>query len=176
MEITEHIAIHAASHPVPQVQRAGFSLDHPYLDHCWAPVLGPSGTLLLRRLPWLWKQAAPVEMPLVELSRSLGLGAGTGRNSPARRTIERLVGFRLASWRGPGDLDVYVVVPPLSPRQLDKLPAVTRRHHDQLLGRHVDELAAAAIPSVPPEPSPAARALQRLDRRQQPNTSIGLSR
>ena len=100
MEPTEHIAIHAAPHPVPQVQRAGFPLDHPYLDHCWAPVLGPSGTLLLRLLPWLWKQSAPVEIAIVDLSRSLGLGAGTGRNSPARRTIDRLVGFRLASWRG----------------------------------------------------------------------------
>ncbi|HEX2064836.1 MAG TPA: hypothetical protein VHE80_10495 [Acidimicrobiales bacterium] len=102
MEITEHITIHAAPHPVRKVQRAGFPLDHPYLDHCWAPVLGPTGTLLLRRLPWLSKQASLVEMPVVDLSRSLGLGAGTGRNSPVVRTVERLVGFRLASWRDPG--------------------------------------------------------------------------
>ncbi len=176
MDTTEHIAIHAAPHPVSRVQRAGFPLDHPYMDHCWAPVLGPTGTLLLRRLPWLWMEAAPVEMPLVELSRSLGLGAGTGRHSPAWRTIERLVGFRFASWRGPGDLDVYVAVPPLSPRQLDRLPAVTRRHHDQLLSRHVEELAAPMGPSIPPEPSAAARALQRLDRLQQRDTSMGLSR
>jgi hypothetical protein len=31
-------------------------------------VLRPSGTLLLRRLPWLWKQAAPEEIALVDLS------------------------------------------------------------------------------------------------------------
>ena len=176
MDITEHIAIHAAPHPVPQVQRAGFPLDHPYMDHCWAPVLGPTGTLLLRRLPSLWKEAAPVEMPMEELSRSLGLGGGTSPNSPACRTIERLIGFRLASRRGPGELDVYVAVPPLSPRQLDKLPAASRRQHEQLLARHIDELAASAVPSIPAEPSPTARALQRLERLQQRDRSMGLSR
>ncbi len=36
MDITEHIAIHAAPHPVPQVQRAGFPLDHPYMDQAGA--------------------------------------------------------------------------------------------------------------------------------------------
>ena len=149
MDITEHIAIHAAPHPVPQVQRAGFPLDHPYMDHSSAPVLGPTGTLMVRRLPWLWKEAAPVEMPLAELSRSLGLGGNTSRNSPVCRTIERLIGFRFASRRGPGELDVYVAVPPLSPRQLDKLPAASRRLHEQLLSpphRRAGRLGGAERP------------------------------
>ena len=36
MEITEHITIHAAPHPVAKVQRAGFPLEHPYLDQAGA--------------------------------------------------------------------------------------------------------------------------------------------
>ena len=82
MEITEHITIHAAPHPVPKVQRAGFPLDHPYLDHCWAPVVGPTGTLLLRRLAWLWKQAAPVEMPLVVCHAHSGSAPGRAATAP----------------------------------------------------------------------------------------------
>ena len=72
---------------------------------------------------------------------------------------------------------MYVAVPPLSARQLDRLTAVTRRHHDQLLARHLDELAAEVVRAVPVEPSPATQALlQRLDRLQHRATSPGLSR
>ncbi|HEX2064835.1 MAG TPA: hypothetical protein VHE80_10490 [Acidimicrobiales bacterium] len=54
---------------------------------------------------------------------------------------------------------------------------MTRRHHDQLLARHLDELAAEAVRAVPAEPSPATQALlQRLDRFQHRATSPGLSR
>ncbi|MGH9030535.1 MAG: hypothetical protein ACRDZV_00270 [Acidimicrobiia bacterium] len=159
------LIVHAAGHPVPAVHRAGFSLDHPYVERCWAPILGPSSILLLRRMPDLWKQAPTVAVPLDELARSLGLGAGTGRNSPMWRTLERVVTFRFAAWSGERELDVYTEVPPLSPRHLDRVPESTRTRHEELLGAHLDGLAAATGTAASIDARPA-RMADRLDRLQ----------
>lgn len=159
------LIVHAAGHPVPAVHRAGFPLDHPYLERCWAPILGPSSILLLRRMPDLWKQSYPtIGVPLDELGRSLGLG-GTGRNSPLWRTLERLVTFRFAAWSGDRELDVYTEAPPLSARHLERVPESTRTLHEQLLGAHLDGLAAATSTASSIDARPA-RMAERLDRLQ----------
>ena len=46
-------------HPDARVQRLGFDLSDPYVEHCWGPVIGPSATLLLRRIPTLWTDWVP---------------------------------------------------------------------------------------------------------------------
>lgn len=159
------LIIHAAGHPLPAVHRVGFPLDHPYVERCWAPILGPSSILLLRRMPDLWKQAPTVGVPLDELARSLGLGAGTGRNSPMWRTLERVVTFRFAEWSGDRELDVFTEAPPLSPRHLDRVPQPTRDRHEQLLGAHLDGLATQPGTAASIDTRPAQMA-ERLDRLQ----------
>jgi hypothetical protein len=160
MTTTNHLlVVHATGHPVAAVHRVGFPLDHPYVERCWAPVLGPSSVLLLRRMPELFRASPDPVVPLDELGRSLGLG-GTGEHSAIRRTLDRLVQFRFASWAGPGELDVYTEVPPLGPRHLDRVPESTRRVHDALLATHLDALAAP--------PPRTEDLLARLDRLQDP--------
>lgn len=167
------LVVHATAHPVPQVHRAGFPLDHPYVERCWAPVLGPSSILLLRRMPTLFKQAPSVGIPLDELAQSLGLGLGTGRNSPIWRTLERVVHFRFAAWSGDRELDVYTEASPLGPRHLARVPESTRKLHEQLLGAHLDSLAAGTG-AAPAPPSPPAHVhdlrerLARLEHRASP--------
>ncbi len=99
----EVIDLHAVAHPSTQVRRAGFPLDHPYLEQCWAPLIGPSSVLLLRHCVSLWRDATPARVPTEDLARQIGLGRGTGRHSPLWHTIERVVHFRFASdvhsWR-----------------------------------------------------------------------------
>jgi hypothetical protein len=163
----EVIDLHPVPHPVATVRRAGFPLDHPYLEHCWTPLIGPSSVLLLRRCAWLWREAAPARIPTEELAGQLGLGKGTGRNSPVWHTVERIVRFRFAAMASPGELHVYTEVPPVAARQLERLPAWCRNEHERLLGQHLDGLArsagqAAAPPGSPPPPH--VRMAQRLDR------------
>ncbi len=174
MEIPERLTLNPVPHPVPQVHRAGFPLEHPYVERCWTSVIGPSSVLLLRRVSALWRQQAPVTVDLSELATSLGLGRGTARSSPIRHTLERVVRFKAAAWSGPGELDVFTEVPPLSPRQLARVPAWTARQHNELLTRHLAELAERA--STPAVPSTALNMTARLDRLQHRPADLGLAR
>ncbi len=162
----EVVDLHAVPHPSAQVRQAGFALDHPYLEHCWTPLIGPSSVLLLRRCPWLWREATPARIPAEDLARQLGLGSGTARNSPVWHTIERVVRFRFAAMAAPGELQVYTEVPPVAARQLDRLPSWCRREHERLLGQHLDGLARLPQPPLRAVTPPRAhvRMAQHLDR------------
>lgn len=138
--LEEILTVHAAVHPVGTVHRAGFPLDHHYVERCWTQVLGPSSVLLLRRFPELFKESPDPVVPLSELAQSLGIG-GVGQHSAIRRTLDRVVQFRFASWATAGELDVYTTVPPLTGRLLERADSTTRAAHDRLLGEHLDVLA-----------------------------------
>jgi hypothetical protein len=163
----EVLDLHAVPHPDSPVRQAGFPLDHPYLEHCWTPVLGPSSVLLLRRCPWLWREATPTCVSTEELAGQLGLGRGTGGSSPVWHTVQRVVRFRFAVMPAPGELHVYTEVPPVPARQLDRLPTWCQAEHERLLGTHLDALARpagqAAAPAGAVTPS-HARMAQHLER------------
>ncbi len=151
-------------HPDARVQRLGFDLTDPYVEQCWSAVVGPSSTLLLRRLPALWVARVPVEINASELSRSLGLGAGAGEHSRLVTTLQRLVRFDLAAPAGDGaGLDVYRQVAPLNPRQLDRLPEWTRGAHERLFGTHL-----AQVDDFARRQSSVASITARMDRLQHP--------
>lgn len=128
-------------HPDTRVQRVGFDLTDPYVEQCWSAVVGPSSTLLLRRLPALWVAQVPAEIDASELSQSLGLGSGVGENCRLVNTLQRLVRFGLAEPAADGaGLDVYRQVAPLEPRQLARLPEWTRDTHDRMFGAHIEQV------------------------------------
>lgn len=162
MEPLPSLRLHAVPHPSAPVRRAGFALDHPYLEQCWAPIVGPTSVLLLRRMPMLWREGLSVEVDPAELAASLGLGTGTGRNSPLVRTLDRLERFGFAQQRILGDLEVFTEVAPVADRQLDRLPAWSRQRHQVLLGAHLDRLAAPA--ATPPAPTDVAARLNYMTR------------
>ena len=143
------------AHPDPRVHRAGFGLDHPYLERCWLPVLGPTSVLLLRRMPVLWQRDPAVGVPVDELAVVLGLGHGTSRNSPVWRTVDRLARFNFASRVSDNQVDVYTEAPPLSVRHLATLPPSVQESHDRLLTAHLLELGL--VPNTP-APAPARAA------------------
>ena len=162
METTQPVRLHAVPHPSAPVRQAGFPLDHPYVEQCWAPVIGPTSVLLLRRLPVLWRESLSVEVELEELSGSLGLGHSTGRNGSLQRTLDRLVRFRFAVVEGPADLAVFTEAPPVSAKNLERLPAWCQSQHVQLLGAHLDRLAQLQV--APASPTNLAARLDRLSR------------
>jgi len=141
MQPTDLVRLHGVPHPAAPVRHAGFPLDHPYLEQCRAPIIGPTSVLLLRRLPTLWRQDLSIEVDLAELAHSLGLGRSTSPRGPMRRTLSRIATFGFATPSGDTDLDVYTEAPPLNQRQLDRVPASTSDRHHHLLGRHLDHLA-----------------------------------
>lgn len=147
-------------HPDARVRRVGFDLDDPYVEQCWSAVVGPSSTLLLRRLPVLWAAQRPAEMPASHLASSLGLGTGTGLHSRLTHTLNRLVQFRLAapSADGPG-FDVPLQVPPLASHQLNRVPGWTRDVHERLVGAHLTSLT-----HTPQHRANVASITARLDR------------
>lgn len=158
MDIPNHLVLHAVPHPDDAVRRVGFTLDHPYLEHCWAPVLGPTSVLLLRRATWLWRTTTSVTIGSEELARGLGLGKGTGRQSPLTRTLDRLAGFGFVVPSRPGEFDVHTEVALLRPRQLEKVPAWTRSVHEHLVTRRLEELRHTDQPAGP-TPNPLGRPL-----------------
>lgn len=166
MENHDVLTFTPVNHPDARVQRVGFDLTDLYVEQCWSSVVGPSATLLLRRMPALWIERDPATITHDELTRTLGLGAGTGANSRLMRSIDRVVRYGLATWHEEGrSLDVYLQVPGLKPHQLDGLPEWTRRAHDRLLDAHVRQLAdrEETVSNV-------AAITVRLDRLQHPRT------
>lgn len=178
--------IEAANHRDPEVARFGFELDDPYVEDVWIATIGPTATLLLRRIPPLWRSSMPAEVDVADLSASLGLGGGVGgRNSTIWRTFDRLAGFGLATPVRDERVGVLARVPPLSERQLGRVGEWTRRTHDRLLERHLDDLGgsrtadpAVARPDRVGSPG-AARLTARLDdlqlRSAGPDLPIGLT-
>lgn len=144
MERDRDLVFTPVNHPDPRVRQVGFDLTDTYVEQCWSAVVGPSATLLLRRLPELWRHQAPAEIPAGELSQSLGLGAGTGPNSRLASTMDRLVRFGLARPDRAGGLDVFLEVAPLQPRQLERVPGWTRSAHERLFSAHLEGFEGVA--------------------------------
>jgi hypothetical protein len=141
MDPDRRLSFTPVDHPDGRVQRVGFDLTDPYVEQCWSAVVGPSSTLLLRRLPTLWVTNVPAEIGASDLSRSLGLGVGVGERSRLANTLDRLVRYGLARPAPDGTgLDVYRQVAPLSPRQLAGVPAWTNDTHERLFGTHLEQV------------------------------------
>lgn len=163
MERDRTLCFTPVDHPDARVQRVGFDVTDPYVEQCWSSVVGPSSTLLLRRLPVLWVARVPAEIGTSELSQSLGLGGGVGEHSRLVNTLQRLVRFGLATPAVAGaGLDVYRQVAPLTPRQLARLPEWTRDAHERLFGAHLEQIDLGAR-----HQANVASITARLDRLQQ---------
>ena len=92
-----------------------------YVETFWLPIIGPSTTLLLRRLADEF-DAEPqgFEIECSDLSREIGLGHRLDRRSSFSRTLERCAKFNLVRLEG----EVLLVrrrIPSLSYRQTSRL-------------------------------------------------------
>ena len=165
MENRDVLNLMPVEHPDPRVQRIGFDLNDPYVELCWGPVVGPTATLLLRRLPVLWIERVPAVITHGELSRSLGLGASSGKSSRLMHSIDRLVRYRLARWEGDHTLEVYRQAPGLEHRQVARLPDWSVRAHERLLDHHIQAFEGRDATA-----DKVATITARLDRLQRPHT------
>jgi len=123
-------ALHIRPWPDDVIDSMGFDPRSGYVEKFWLSVLGPSTTWLLRRLvAGLELQPDGYPISLSETARSLGLSDRGGRSSPFVRAISRTIKFELATPEGPEVLAVRRKVPPLSQRQVDRLPGALQVAH-----------------------------------------------
>lgn len=124
-------------HPV--VEALGHAPTSQYAEQFWLPVIGPSSLWVHRRLTaGLLTHRSGYVLHLPTLGREIGLGAGTGRNSPVVRTLTRLVDFHLAEIAD-DRLGVYTKLPPLTRRQATRLPDHLAQRHRDLSTRHRED-------------------------------------
>lgn len=119
--------------PDPVIDQVGHDPRSSYVERFWLGVLGPSTTWLLRRMALgLERSPAGFDLPLAETARALGIG-GEGRHSPFVRALGRCCQFELALPQEQGVLAVRRKLPPLSRRQLQRLPEVLQAEHEAWL-------------------------------------------
>lgn len=116
--------------PDPVIDQVGHDPRSAYVERFWLGVLGPSTTWLLRRMAaGLERSPAGFDLPLADTARSLGLGSD-GRHSPFIRALGRVCQFELGQPQDAGVLAVRRKLPPLSRRQLQRLPESLQAEHE----------------------------------------------
>lgn len=135
------------AHPLLASGR-GWPVEHPYVECCWAPRLGPTGVLLVRRAAELTRDG-PVRLPLEELASALGV-----KPAVLARTMRRVTSFRLGHAEGlelapPGPVrfSVYDRVPSLGVAQLGHVGTLACSWHHRFTAQ-----AVASTPASRPSP------------------------
>jgi hypothetical protein len=117
----------------PVVDAVGHDPRSPYVEHFWLGVLGPSTTWLLRRFATGFDSCPDgYELDLTETAAALGLATTGGRHNPFGRALRRCVQFGMAQ-PNPHGLSVRRLLPPLSARQVARLPGRLRAVHGEWL-------------------------------------------
>ncbi len=116
-----------------------------YVETFWLPVLGPSTTLLVRRLAERF-DASPdgFELDSATMGVELGLGSKVSGRSGIVRTIDRCITFKLAEFRGE-ILHVRRQLPTLSVRQTRKLSPRLRELHSGWLDAAMPQQHAVVL-------------------------------
>lgn len=114
----------------PVLDALGHDPRSPYVEQYWLSILGPSSTLLLRRLAArLEVEPDGFDLDPAEWALELGIGARGGKHSPFWRSVDRACRFGMARRNGP-TLMVRRRLPPLTARQVERLPDHLRRAHE----------------------------------------------
>lgn len=146
-------AVHLSIVPWPDhfIDRDGHDPRSPYAERFWLPTLGPSTYLLHRHLVGgLDRRPEGWALDPVEVSMALGLGATGSRSAPFGKALVRLVRFRQAEVRPDGALAVRVNVPPLSQRQVERLPPGLQAEHHRVAITFAELRARRAAAVRPP--------------------------
>jgi hypothetical protein len=152
--------------PDPVLDRLGHDPRSGYVEQYWLSLLGPSCLLLLRKLAAeIERSPDGFELDTVQWASEMGLGMKGGKNGPFWRAIER--GCRFGAARRNGDrLAVRRRLPPLTARQVERLPPHLRVAHQRWVDARLQQPRRPTVVRWTPEthglPVPPDQA-QRLD-------------
>lgn len=120
----------------PVIDQVGYDPRTVYVERFWLGILGPSATWLMRHLA-SGLDAAPdgFELDLDECATALGLGRRPGANGVFPRTLARCCQFGVTRFLAPTTLQVRRKLPPLTRRQVARLPESLRDDHAQWVDR-----------------------------------------
>lgn len=95
-----------------------------FLETWWLPIVGPTSVVMLRCLASERCTDADGIVELGVLAAALGLGEGTGPNSPVVKTLALLAGFGLirVTTGSPPVVTVPLLLPPFPDRLRHRLP------------------------------------------------------
>jgi hypothetical protein len=129
------------------VDNVGYDARSSYAELFWLNVLGPTASWLLRRMvTGLDEYPGGYELDLDQTASSIGLVFAPNVSNPFARSMNRCVMFGAA--RGvDGGLAVRRKLPPVSARQLARMPPYLRNAHDAWRVRTTtpDELRRATL-------------------------------
>jgi hypothetical protein len=116
----------------PVIDQIGYDPRTVYVERFWLGILGPSATWLVRHLvDRLDAEPDGYELDLDECATALGLGRRPGAAGVFPRTLARCCQFGAARFVTPTTLSVRRRMPPLTRRQLSRLPDKLREDHDR---------------------------------------------
>jgi hypothetical protein len=122
--------LHVVPWSDPVVDQVGYDPRTLYVEQFWLGILGPSATWLLRYLVTrLDSEPKGFDLDLLECALSLGLGRRPGSTAAFPRTISRCCQFGATRFCGPTKLAVRRMLPPLSRRQIARLPRRLQDDH-----------------------------------------------
>jgi len=117
------------------VESLGFAARSDYVEWFWLPVLGPSATWLLRRIDWGFDEFPQGYLLDAHVTaQALGIAARADAGTIFGRALSRLNGFGITHVAS-DSLAVRRILPPISQRQIDRLPPHLRHAHGDWL-RH----------------------------------------
>ena len=123
-----------------------FAVTHPYVERCWLPVIGPSGTWCLRRLgAELAAHPQGTAIDVADLARDLGLSGRLGEMAPLNRTLQRLCDFNLARFGEHDTFEVRTAVPTLGRHALARLSREAQEVHREMVSEASNPFLAAAL-------------------------------
>jgi hypothetical protein len=126
--------------PDPLLDRFGHDPRSPYVDRFWLPIIGPSGTVLLRRLAQGFATSPEgYELDLTHAAQGLGMGRSDGPTASFWRTLDRVASFGFMRPVDAITLAVRPRLPTLTVRQRKRLPRVLRDDHDSWLAAQPGE-------------------------------------
>ncbi len=115
----------------PVVERYGVEVHSEYVARFWLSVLGPTATWILRLMAGgLARYPFGYEQDLAELAATVGLSKSMAVNGPFGRALQRCEIFGV-SRTVPGGLAVRRKLPPLSARQVARLPEALQQAHQR---------------------------------------------
>jgi hypothetical protein len=116
--------------PDPVVDQVGYDPRAAYVERFWLGILGPSATWLLRLLAdRLDHDPDGCELDVTECASALGLGRRPGMSAAFPRTVARCCQFGAVRVTLPATLEVRRRLPPLSRRQVARLPDALQADH-----------------------------------------------
>jgi hypothetical protein len=136
----------------PLVEQLGYDPRSPYVERYWTGILGPSATLLIRRLANSLEESPDgFDLDAVAWALELGLGVRGGKNGPFWRALDRTARFG-ATQRNGATLVVRRKLPPLNLRQVERLPLHLQQAHRAWTARQLVR-PDARPPSAGDDPS-----------------------